>query len=122
MSYLLKQDASEDGATTQQQRQQTHKGHQNIEEFPRIILRCLGKQDHRQNTNKEEDELKSLNSNMDNALIFLVVIKYLLTVSFHVGVSTFLNGRLVLQTDLHFPAVCSVVHQDLRQRTDRKTS
>lgn len=38
LSYLLQEDASEDGATTQQQGQQADKCHQHIKELPRIAL------------------------------------------------------------------------------------
>lgn len=39
LSYVLQQDASEDGAATQQQGQQTDERHQHVEELPRVALR-----------------------------------------------------------------------------------
>lgn len=37
-SYMLQEDASEDGAATEQQRQQADQSHQDIEELPSIAL------------------------------------------------------------------------------------
>lgn len=37
-SYVLQEDTSEDGATTEQQGQQTHQSHQDVEELPGVAL------------------------------------------------------------------------------------
>lgn len=37
-AYMLQEDASEDGAATEQQRQQADQSHQDIEELPSIAL------------------------------------------------------------------------------------
>lgn len=37
-SYVLQDDASDDGATTKQQRQQTHQSHQDVQELPGVAL------------------------------------------------------------------------------------
>lgn len=42
---------------------------------------------------------------------------HLLTVSRHIGVFTLLYGGLVVQTDLNFAAVRSVIHEDLTGNT-----
>lgn len=36
--YVLQEDTSEDGAATEQQGQQTHQSHQDVEELPGIAL------------------------------------------------------------------------------------
>lgn len=38
-TYVLQEDASEDGAPAQQQGQQADDGHQHIKELPRVVLR-----------------------------------------------------------------------------------
>lgn len=50
--------------------------------------------------------------------VFLqLLLHHLLTVSGHIGVFTLLYRGLVVQTDLNFAAVRSVIHEDLRAHT-----
>lgn len=39
-SYVLQEDTSQDGATAEQQGQQTHQSHQDVEELPGVALTC----------------------------------------------------------------------------------
>lgn len=39
LSYVLQEDASDDGAATQQQGQQTDERHQHVKELPSVALR-----------------------------------------------------------------------------------
>lgn len=48
VAYLLQHDASQYGASTQQQRQQAHHGHGDIERHPGVVLRWRFKRSERQ--------------------------------------------------------------------------
>lgn len=111
---MLQEDASDDGAPTQQQGQQADERHQQIKELPGIVLRW---DRWRQMMEKQRSLKKILRI---NPLIFRVrwvnvsiQAHPALTVSRHVGVLALLYGGLVLQTDLNFTAVCHVIHDDL---------
>lgn len=97
LSYMLQEDASEDGAPTQQQGQQTDKRHHHIQELPCIALRWGAEWERSKAVEKMTDKTVDIKSQMSEYLHKLCDPPLqLLTVSRHVGVSTLLYRGLVL--------------------------